>query len=80
VPAPSTRRGALSLSIINIRNYDSIKTTLGLCTKSILHNASAIAERGEVPQLGLRINTVSNWAKGAGHLGYLGIAINAAFG
>jgi len=61
--------GRLTLSTISIRNYDSIKTTLGLSTKSILHNASAITERGEVPQLGQRINTVSNWAKGAGRLG-----------
>ena len=68
--------GRLTLSTINIRNYDSIKTTLGLSTKSILHNASAITERGEVPQLGQRINTVSNWTKGAGRLGYLGIAID----
>ncbi|MFX1712921.1 LysM peptidoglycan-binding domain-containing protein [Stutzerimonas stutzeri] len=68
--------GRLTLSTISIRNYDSIKTTLGLSTKSILHNASAITERGEVPQLGQRINTVSNWAKGAGRLGYLGIAID----
>ncbi|WP_312955466.1 LysM peptidoglycan-binding domain-containing protein [Pseudomonas songnenensis] len=68
--------GRLTLSTIKIRNYDSIKTTLGLSTKSILHNASAITERGEVPQLGQRINTVSNWAKGAGRLGYLGIAID----
>ena len=68
--------GRLTLSTVNIRNYDSIKTTLGLSTKSILHNASAITERGEVPQLGQRINTVSNWAKGAGRLGYLGIAID----
>lgn len=68
--------GRLTLSTVNIRNYDSIKTTLGLSTKSILHNASAITERGEVPQLGHRINTVSNWAKGASRLGYLGIAID----
>ena len=68
--------GRLTLSTVNIRNYDSIKTTLGLSTKSILHNASAITERGEVPQLGQRINTVSNWAKGASRLGYLGIAID----
>ncbi|WP_312956777.1 LysM peptidoglycan-binding domain-containing protein [Stutzerimonas nitrititolerans] len=68
--------GRLTLSTVNIRNYDSIKTTLGLSTKSILHNASAINERGEVPQLGRRINTVSNWAKGAGRLGYVGIAID----
>ncbi|MCW8155622.1 LysM domain-containing protein [Stutzerimonas stutzeri] len=68
--------GRLTLSTVNIRNYESIKTTLGLSTKSILHNASAITEKGEVPQLGQRINTVSNWAKGAGRLGYLGIAID----
>ncbi|WAE52482.1 LysM peptidoglycan-binding domain-containing protein [Stutzerimonas frequens] len=68
--------GRLTLSTVNIRNYDSIKITLGLSTKSILHNASAITERGEVPQLGQRINTVSNWAKGASRLGYLGIAID----
>ena len=68
--------GRLTLSTVSIRNYDSIKTTLGLSTKSILHNASAITERGEVPQLGQRINTVSNWAKGASRLGYLGIAID----
>lgn len=68
--------GRLTLSTINIRNYDSIKSTLGLSTKSILHNASAITDRGEVPQLGQRINMVSNWAKGSSRLGYLGIAID----
>ncbi|WP_028239107.1 LysM peptidoglycan-binding domain-containing protein [Stutzerimonas azotifigens] len=68
--------GRMTLSTVNIRHYDSIKTTLGLSTKSILHNASAITDRGEVPQLGQRINTVSNWAKGSSRLGYLGIAID----
>ncbi len=68
--------GRLTLSSINIRNYHSIKSTLGLSTKSILHNASAITERGEVPQLGQRINTISSWAKGSSRLGYLGIAID----
>ncbi|TLX54798.1 LysM domain-containing protein [Stutzerimonas nosocomialis] len=68
--------GRLTLSTVNIRHYDSIKSTLGLSTKSILHNASAITERGEVPQLGQRINTISSWAKGSSRLGYLGIAID----
>jgi hypothetical protein len=68
--------GRMTLSTLNIRQYNSIKNTLGLSTKSILHNASEIAEKGQVPQLGQRINTVSSWAKGSSHLGYLGIAID----
>nr|WP_059390472.1 LysM domain-containing protein [Pseudomonas toyotomiensis] len=68
--------GRVTLSTLNIRQYNSIKNTLGLSTKSILHNASEIAERGQVPQLGQRINTVSGWAKGSSRLGYLGIAID----
>lgn len=68
--------GRVTLSTLNIRQYNSIKNTLGLSTKSILHNASEIAEKGQVPQLGQRINTVSGWAKGSSRLGYLGIAID----
>ena len=68
--------GRLTLSTVRIRSYDSIKTTLGLSTKSILHNASAITKTGEVPQLGQRISAVSGWAKGSSRLGYLGVAID----
>lgn len=68
--------GRVTLSTLNIRQYNSIKNTLGLSTRSILHNASEIAEKGQVPQLGQRINTVSGWAKGSSRLGYLGIAID----
>ncbi|MGA4319641.1 LysM peptidoglycan-binding domain-containing protein [Ectopseudomonas hydrolytica] len=68
--------GRVTLSTLSIRQYNSIKNTLGLSTKSILHNALEIAERGQVPQLGQRINTVSGWAKGSSRLGYLGIAID----
>ncbi len=66
----------LTMSRLSIRQYHGIKNTLGLSTKSILHNASSILEQGEVPQLGRRINTVSNWMKGASRLGWAGIAID----
>jgi hypothetical protein len=65
----------LTMSRLNIRQYQKIKHTLGLSTKSILHNANEIIDRGQVPQLGNRINTVSKWAKGSKQLGYVGIAI-----
>ena len=66
----------LTMSRLNIRQYNKIKYTLGLSTKSILHNANEILDRGQVPQLGNRINTVSKWAKGSKQLGYVGIAID----
>jgi LysM repeat protein len=66
----------LTMSRLNIRQYNKIKHTLGLSTKSVLHNANEILERGQVPQLGNRINTVSKWAKGSKQLGYVGIAID----
>lgn len=67
----------LTMSRLNIRQYNKIKHTLGLSTKSILHNANEILDRGQVPKLGQRINTVSAWAKGSKQLGYVGIAIDA---
>ena len=68
--------GRVTLSSINIRQYSNIKNTLGLSTKSILHNAAEIIEGGQVPQLGQRINTVAAWANGSKRLGHLGIAID----
>lgn len=66
----------VTMSSINIRQYDKVKNTLGLSTKSILHNASEILDKGQVPQLGQRIQTVAAWAKGSRYLGWLGIAID----
>lgn len=66
----------VTLSAINIRQYDKVKHTLGLSTKSILHNASEILDQGQVPQLGQRIQTISSWAKGSRYLGWLGIAFD----
>jgi LysM repeat protein len=66
----------LTMSRLNIRQYNRIKHTLGLSTKSVLHNANEILDRGQVPQLGNRIKTVSKWAKGSKQLGYVGIAID----
>ncbi len=66
----------LTMSRLSIPQYRGIKNTLGLSTKSILHNASSILEQGEVPQLGRRIQTVSSWMKGASRLGWAGIAID----
>lgn len=42
----------------------------------ILRNASEIIEADHVPQLGERIKTVSNWAKGSKALGWLGVFID----
>lgn len=66
----------LTMSRLNIRQYNKIKHSLGLSTKSVLHNANEILDRGQVPQLGNRINTVSKWAKSSKQLGYVGIAID----
>lgn len=66
----------LTMSRLNIRQYNKIKHTLGLSTKSVLHNANEILDRGQVPQLGNRIKTVSKWAEGSRRLGYVGIAID----
>lgn len=66
----------VTMSSINIRQYSKIKNTLGLSTKSIIHNASEILDQGQVPQLGQRINKVSAWAQGSKGLGWLGVAID----
>ena len=66
----------VTMKTINIRQYEKIKHTLGLSTKSILHNASEILDQGQVPQLGQRIQRVSAWAKGSRYLGWVGIAID----
>lgn len=66
----------VTMSSMNIRQYDKVKHTLGLSTKSILHNASEILDRGQVPQLGQRIQTIAAWAKGARYLGWFGVAID----
>lgn len=66
----------VTMSTINIRQYDKVKHTLGLSTKSILHNASEILDNGQVPQLGQRLQTVSVWAKGSRYLGWFGIALD----
>jgi len=66
----------IAMSKMNIRQYSKIKNTLGLSTKSIIHNASEILDQGQVPQLGQRIKTVSTWAKGAQRLGWLGVVVD----
>jgi LysM repeat protein len=66
----------VTMSAMNIRQYDKVKHTLGLSTKSILHNASEILDRGQVPQLGRRIQTISAGAKGAKWVGWCGVAID----
>ncbi|PCD00784.1 LysM peptidoglycan-binding domain-containing protein [Halopseudomonas pelagia] len=66
----------VTMSTMNIRQYDKVKHTLGLSTKSILYNASEILDRGQVPQLGRRIQTISAWSKGAKLFGWFGIAID----
>lgn len=68
----------ITMSSINIPQHSRIKHTLGLSTKSILHNASEILDQGQVPQLGQRINTVSAWAKGSNYLGRLGFIIDGS--
>jgi len=66
----------LITSRLNVRQYNKVKHTLGLSTKSILHNANEILSTGQVPQLGRRIKEISAMAKGAKRLGYIGIGID----
>src|SRR5690606_19609194 len=60
---------------MNIAQYRKIKNTLGLSTKSSIHNASQISEQREVPQQGERIKPVSTWARGAQRLGRVGVVV-----
>ncbi|AWX98588.1 hypothetical protein A8139_00235 [Marinomonas primoryensis] len=66
----------LTMSKINIGDHPNIKHTLGLSSKSIIHNWDTVAATGEVPELGKRISQVAKMAKGAKAVGWLAVGVD----
>ncbi|WP_275426937.1 type VI secretion system Vgr family protein [Marinomonas primoryensis] len=66
----------LTMSKINIGDHPNIKHTLGLSSKSIIHNWDTVAANGEVPELGKRISQVAKMAKGAKAVGWLAVGVD----
>lgn len=66
----------LTMKSIQLDTFEQPRNALGLSTKSIIHNAADITEKGKVPQLGSRIEAISKWSKGATRLGYIGIGLD----
>ncbi|WP_112134696.1 type VI secretion system Vgr family protein [Marinomonas primoryensis] len=66
----------LTMSKINIGDHPNIKHTLGLSSKSIIHNWDTVAATGEVPELGKRINQAAKMAKGASAVGWLAVGVD----
>lgn len=71
----------LALKASGIKVYPKVKHTLGLSTKSIIHNADALLESGEVRCLGKRTEVIAKSAKKVKVSGrtflYLDIAMSA---
>ncbi|KAF1076118.1 hypothetical protein [Halodesulfovibrio sp. MK-HDV] len=71
----------LALKASGIKVYPKVKHTLGLSTKSIIHNADALLESGEVRSLGRRTEVIAKSAKKVKVSGrtflYLDIALSA---
>ncbi len=66
----------LTMKSIQLPDFMQPRNTLGLSTKSIIHNAADIAKDGKIPQLGSRIEAIAKWSKGATRLGQFGIALD----
>lgn len=64
------------MSKINIGDHPQIKHTLGLSSKSIIHNWDTVTAKGEVPELGRRIGQAAKMAKGAKALGWLAVGVD----
>ncbi|WCN07577.1 hypothetical protein [Marinomonas mediterranea] len=66
----------LTMNPLKISNHPHIKHTLGLSSKSIIHNWDAVTAKGEVPELGRRIRTISLFSKGASATGWMMVAVD----
>ncbi|PYF80360.1 Rhs element Vgr protein, partial [Marinomonas alcarazii] len=66
----------LTMSKINIGDHPQIKHTLGLSSKSIIHNWDTVTAKGEVPELGRRIGQAAKMAKGAKAVGWLAVGVD----
>lgn len=69
-----------TIKTVKIPVYDKLKNTLGLSTKSALHNWREVSSKGMIPALGDRIEHLSTYVKGAKNLGYVGLAIDSTIG
>ena len=64
------------MSKINIGDHPQIKHTLGLSSKSIIHNWDTVTAKGEVPVLSRRIGQAAKMAKGAKAVGWLAVGVD----
>ena len=70
----------LSMKALNIPEYSKMKNTLGLSSKSIIHNASEIKQSNYIPNLAQRMKLSALAVQGAKGAGYVGIVLGAASG
>lgn len=71
---------ALSKRSVQIPVYTQIKRNLKLSTRSIIHNADEIIEKGIVPNLGKRMANVAIGIATSRGVGYVGLVLGAASG
>ncbi|XAW90070.1 hypothetical protein ABDK09_11190 [Vibrio sp. CDRSL-10 TSBA] len=70
----------LSKRSIQLPVYQQIRRNLKLSTKSVVHNAESILEKGFIPNLGKRMANVANGVSVAKGVGYVGLTLGAASG
>ncbi|ASA55283.1 hypothetical protein BSQ33_05800 [Vibrio gazogenes] len=63
---------------INIPAFRQVKKSLRLSTKSVIHHADEIIEKGIVPNLGKRIANISIGIQGAKYVGRVGVMLSGA--
>lgn len=70
----------ITMTSVKIADYPKIKHTLGLSSKSVLHNWRSVTRYNEVPALGKRMEQISAYVKGAERIGWISIALDTADG
>ena len=70
----------LSMKALNIPEYSKMKNTLGLSSKSIIHNASEIKQSQYIPNLAQRMKVSALAVQGAKSAGSVGLVLGAASG
>lgn len=70
----------LSKRSVQLPVYQQIRRNLNLSTKSIVHNAEHILEKGFIPNLGKRMANVAMGVSAAKGVGYVGLTLGAASG
>lgn len=70
----------LSKRSIQLPVYQQIRRNLKLSTKSVVHNAESILEKGFIPNLGKRMANVANGVSVAKGVGYVGLTLGVASG